>query len=222
MAAEEGAETYSKEYFNRNRFLVGTLFRGGYSGYREMKNEGAWKIKIEKLGKYKPSGSVLDIGCAFGYFLHFLPEHYQKFGLDVSGYAIGQAKKEVPKAEFKKGDITKENPFKGKSFDAITMFDVIEHIPDITALLEKIHSMLKEKGIFIVMTPSPGPFHRLISSLGIGVLWNDKSHVSIKSREEWRDFFRKRFNVLEEFPLTISSHYLWPFEIYSFFVLEKK
>ncbi|CEN43621.1 hypothetical protein CCAN2_1060004 [Capnocytophaga canimorsus] len=43
---------------------------------------------------------------------------------------------------------------KEKSFDVITLWHVLEHIPDLENEIQKINSLLKEDGILIVAVPN--------------------------------------------------------------------
>lgn len=72
--------------------------RHGYGGFRY---DGRWKQVAEKLiEKYdlKPDASILDVGCGKGFLLYelkkLLPES-RICGLDISAYAIANAKEEI-------------------------------------------------------------------------------------------------------------------------------
>ncbi|MCP4265284.1 MAG: class I SAM-dependent methyltransferase [Candidatus Brocadiaceae bacterium] len=51
-----------------------------------------YKRELAFLQKYKSSGKFFDVGCGLGRFLNFLPSSYEKYGCDISPYAIDIAK----------------------------------------------------------------------------------------------------------------------------------
>jgi trans-aconitate methyltransferase len=51
------------------------------------------------LGDRK-SPAVLDMGCAFGSFVAVMPPEWERYGIDVSEYAIERAKAAAPGARF--------------------------------------------------------------------------------------------------------------------------
>jgi SAM-dependent methyltransferase len=70
--------------------------------------------------------SILDVGCGVGEFLSFLPETYRKVGLDISYEALTRvgALKTMANVE--------SLPFTSCSFDLVTCFEVLEHLPQRT------------------------------------------------------------------------------------------
>lgn len=120
---------------------------------------------------------ILDIGCAFGYFLKCCDEYNcETYGIDVSEYAISQAEKET-KAKLYVYDINNNlSIFQDNFFDIVTIFDVIEHIESPYKLLKEVYRVLKTDGNIIVTTPNLNAIDRLIR----GVRWHgfqDKSHI---------------------------------------------
>lgn len=105
------------------------------------------------IRRHFPSpGRVLDVGCAAGFFLRVMQEE----GWDVTGLEPSDAIR--PHAEELIG---KENVLAGLlgqvdlepgSFDLVTMWDVIEHIPDTVAALHEVKRLLKPGGRFLVET----------------------------------------------------------------------
>jgi 2-polyprenyl-3-methyl-5-hydroxy-6-metoxy-1,4-benzoquinol methylase len=94
-------------------------------------------------------GKVLDVGCAFGFMLERFPNSFEKFGIDISEYAVAEAKKRVPNASFQVAGTEDPLPFSENSFDVITCNDVLEHVESPRTALKNIHKALKSNGIFI-------------------------------------------------------------------------
>ena len=120
---------------------------------------------VRFVERYKSSGRLLDVGCGFGYFLKALGPRWASQGVEISEFASGQARSrfgvEVVSADFPKADLPPG------SFDAITMWDYIEHIPRPIDNLKKAHALLKPDGLLFLSTPDAGSF---IARL-MGRLW---------------------------------------------------
>ena len=70
------------------------------------------------------SARILDVGCAFGGFVSSMPDAWDRYGIDVSSFAIQRGGEMYPKVQLAAAtlDITR---FRGP-FDVLTSFDVIE------------------------------------------------------------------------------------------------
>ena len=65
------------------------------------------------------------------------------------------------------GDAT-ELPFETKSFDAVTMFDVLEHIPDHKKAVSEALRVLRSDGFLLISTPNENwrfPYHGFMKSI---------------------------------------------------------
>jgi len=134
---------------------------------------------------------ILDIGCAFGAFLSSLDPTWERFGTDVSRFAVDRAKAALPGATFAVADIDKI-PFPGP-FDIITAFDVIEHIPSLDTVAASVNRLLGPGGHFMFVVPVydgvTGPIIRALDK--------DETHVHKDSRDVWLGWANRHFEVLE-------------------------
>jgi len=101
----------------------------------------------QTVERHLPAGSetrILDIGCAFGAFLGALDTRWQLYGMDVSEYAISQARTRLPRAHL---DVVHDGviPFH-EPFDVITAWDVIEHIPELDMVAAQVTAHLTAHG----------------------------------------------------------------------------
>ena len=94
---------------------------------------------------------VLDIGCAFGYFLKCCDAYrLETYGVDISDYAIQQAR-EITKAKLLNHDVNGGLAmFVDNFFDLITIFDTIEHLASPYNLLKEVHRVLRPEGKMII------------------------------------------------------------------------
>ena len=91
------------------------------------------------ISEIKPEWSILDVGCGNGALTAGIARHCRKAtGIDISEKNISQAKKRA-NAEFICADAT--NFAFDKSFDAIILSNVLEHIEDRAAFLEKLRKL---------------------------------------------------------------------------------
>ncbi len=134
---------------------------------------------------------ILDIGCAFGAFLSALNPEWQRFGADVSRFAIDQARLAVPGATFACAGVG-EIPFQ-EPFDIITAFDVIEHVPSLDLVASAIHSRLRAAGHLLFVVPvydgPTGPIIRLLDK--------DETHIHKRSRCFWLRWTEENFVLLD-------------------------
>jgi len=104
--------------------------------------------------RYIKEKKVLDIGCWTGQLEKLISQQAKELvGLEPDRNAVRVAKRIVPGVSFFSGTAEKL-PFRNRSFDTATFFDVIEHIPVQTELkcLKEIYRVLKPKGILILST----------------------------------------------------------------------
>ncbi len=102
-----------------------------------------------------PRGRVLDVGCSTGAFLFQLttrwPENYQVLGTDVAAGALDYAaERGVPVLD----SAFLEYEPRGKSFDAITFWAVLEHLAEPGRFLAKAAYLLKPGGVCFILVPN--------------------------------------------------------------------
>jgi 2-polyprenyl-3-methyl-5-hydroxy-6-metoxy-1,4-benzoquinol methylase len=97
--------------------------------------------------------SLLDIGCGSGTFLHLARKRgFDPHGLDMSANAVAAAQAEYG-LRARQGDIGGD-AWRGFAFDFITMFHVLEHVPDPLAALAYAGGLLAPGGSLIVQVPN--------------------------------------------------------------------
>ena len=101
--------------------------------------------------------TILDIGCALGPFLDAASDAgWQVYGLDVAQAAVDYVKNTLhfPAlcAPFPNVDFSSE--FGIETFDAVTMWYVIEHFQNLDSVLQAVSKIVKKGGVFAFSTPS--------------------------------------------------------------------
>ena len=97
---------------------------------------------------------VLDVGCSTGY----LAERLQQRGATVVGLDLDEQSAERARRFCEAvhvGDVeTMELPFEPQSFDAILCGDLVEHLRDPVAFLERVRPLLRPGGRLVLSTPN--------------------------------------------------------------------
>jgi 2-polyprenyl-3-methyl-5-hydroxy-6-metoxy-1,4-benzoquinol methylase len=145
--------TYVNPRLDR-KSLTGTAGGGAWHAAGET-NAAIYSAGIRRLNELLPIGEatghrLLDVGCAYGHFLAAGRER----GFDVTGLEID---KEVADAARRRGfcvyDAYLEDlRLPDASYEAITLWDVIEHVSEPCALLKEATRLLKPGGILFVHT----------------------------------------------------------------------
>ncbi len=102
---------------------------------------------------YHGAGVLLDVGCGTGRFLEKMGAYgWKAQGIDTSPTAIEKAKEKG--LDVTLGDLLESRRYDAASFDVITMWDVLEHLPSPLEALRRIHALLKSNGRLVVATPN--------------------------------------------------------------------
>jgi SAM-dependent methyltransferase len=103
-----------------------------------------------------PHARVLDVGCAAGYFLRVLQRRgHDVHGVEVSPAIAKEAIAHLGADRVHTGTLDEAVAAKGyppQSFDMISLWDVIEHVPDPQAVLRRIRDLLKPGGRLLLET----------------------------------------------------------------------
>jgi len=124
---------------------------------------------------------ALDVGCAYGYPSHVLSGlGYETCSTDISTWGIKQAKRQSG-GEFLVCDAQTPLPFRAGTFDLVTCFDVLEHLPYPEKALLGMFDVCK--GGLVFTTPNKTvekPVRKLMRDY-------DETHISGKSPSDWRE-----------------------------------
>lgn len=104
------------------------------------------------------SGKLLDVGCAAGDFLDHVR---QKGGWEVQGVEISPFAADLARRKYHLDVFTgtlEEACFADETFDAVTMWDVLEHLHDPADSLKEVHRILKPGGVLAFRVPNGDSF----------------------------------------------------------------
>ncbi len=119
----------------------------------EMARDLLWKRRIRQLLRVSKPGSLLDVGAGIGQFLsHARPFFTKAYGTEVSESAIDIARERY-NLDLIRGEV--ENiDFGSMQVDNVTLFHVLEHVPDPKLVIEKCRSLLPSGGIMVIAVPN--------------------------------------------------------------------
>lgn len=103
-----------------------------------------------------PSGSTtLDLGCFNGFFVKQLQDlGFDAYGIDFNSRAIRQGQERWGLHQRISTSSLVDLARSGKTFDVISMFEVLEHLEDVELVLEQVTPLLRAGGSLIISTPN--------------------------------------------------------------------
>lgn len=96
--------------------------------------------------------NLLDVGCGTGDFLNTCLEN----GWSVTGIEPNQSAREIANSKTNNQvfDIPKLDQLDKNSYDCITLWHVLEHLPDLNTQINLLKSLLKKDGTLIIAVPN--------------------------------------------------------------------
>ncbi len=140
------AKKFDKEYWDGDRTT-------GYGGYRY---DGRWRVVADAIAEHyclKSGDRVLDVGCGKGFLLHDLAQTVpgiEIVGVDISRYALGNAKEEV--RPFLEHASASDLPFPDHSFDLVISITTLHNLYcyDLHAALQEVERVSRGKSYLCV------------------------------------------------------------------------
>lgn len=119
-------------------------------------------LNLRVLRRFSSSGRLLDIGCSTGLFLRAArATGWVGQGLEYSADSSRIAR-EQHQLEVRTGEL-RADTYPAGSFDVVTLWDVIEHVPDPHATLVQVHRILAEDGRLVLKTPNADGLYPRVS-----------------------------------------------------------
>ena len=146
----------------------------------EMREHQDHLARYRFAAQFAPNAKALDICCGIGYgsFLLAAAGAKQVLGVDISAEAVFAARNQpaLPNLSFEIEDACAHLPGLD-SWDLITCFEGVEHVPTPELLLDRIYKALRPGGLAIISTPNADAF---------GGHSGNPFHLSEMSEEEYR------------------------------------
>lgn len=183
---------------------------------RDLTNEKEFKIKnwygdiIPFMNDINP-GKILDVGCGLGYLISSFSNKWEKYGFELSEFAVSYINKNFPEINMIKDlDLEKSEPsqkYKEK-FDVIICYHVIEHVKNINYFINSLSMLLKNNGILIIGTPNINSLMAKIFKGNFRLL-GDEGHISLFNKKTMNSIFKENhFEVINiEYPFFKTDYF---------------
>src|SRR5262249_25927477 len=140
------------EMYDDPRYHESAYFKNANEAYSLSSPEiRLYRRALAGLAELVPPGRLLAAGCAKGVFLDLA----RSAGWDVSGVELSEGHAEYARTHFRvkvwTGDFLSA-PLEPGSFDAITMWDFLEHVLDPPAVLARARTLLAPGGVLLIFT----------------------------------------------------------------------
>jgi SAM-dependent methyltransferase len=159
-AAFDPFDYYSQEYFSGGR-------PDGYADYLGtepvLRREFARVLAFLRL--YCSRGRLLEIGCAYGFFLQEARRHFDVLGIELAEEAAAYCRRSG--LNVLQGGADEDKFRRLGALDVIVLLDVIEHLPNPRETIDLCSHYLNPGGVLLLTT---GDFGSIVARL-IGANW---------------------------------------------------
>jgi 2-polyprenyl-3-methyl-5-hydroxy-6-metoxy-1,4-benzoquinol methylase len=101
-------------------------------------------------------GKWLDVGCSAGFVVEAAQNQgFSAFGIDLEKAGIEYGRNVLGLTNLVEGTLG-DHQYPSQYFDVISIYDVIEHVPDLNLFLSEVKRILKPQGVVDVGTPDIG------------------------------------------------------------------
>jgi 2-polyprenyl-3-methyl-5-hydroxy-6-metoxy-1,4-benzoquinol methylase len=175
--------------FNEVLDTYNNQYSGNYAikGEKKLRRCRRWVNRVKS--KYIDHGNWLDVGCSVGFVVKAAIEAgYEGFGTDVEKWGIKYGRETLQLQNLSQGTLEAQN-YPDHFFQVISLYDVIEHVPDLNGLTKELKRILAVNGVIDIITPDVGHWR----TPGDLSAWNE-----IKPSEHLYYFNSKTLSLLLE------------------------
>lgn len=164
------------------------------------------KVKLieKQLATESQQKTILDIGCGTGNFLVAC----QNKGWMVSGIEPNKKATLISEIKLNTTILSDISQFNNEQFDCITMWHVLEHVPDLKNYISSLKRLLKPEGTLIIAVPN----HKSFDANYYGKFWaafDVPRHLWHFSKKSIRMLFEKeQMKVVKMLPMKFDAYYV--------------
>ena len=196
------------EYYKSDDYISHTdsnrnLFERTYHIIKKM----ALRRKLSLINSFsKQKGTLLDVGCGTGDFLEFSKQKgWRVVGIEPNDEARAIANKKTNNSVYKTNHLLN---LENHSFDIITLWHVLEHLPNLEEHIAEFKRLLKPNGTLIIAVPNYKSYDAKIYKTYWAAfdvprhLW----HFSKESIKILMETFK--MNVVKMYPMQFDAFYV--------------
>ena len=139
---------------------VEQTYDSDYSGHyirkadKKLKRCKKWVARVKN--RFQSTGRWLDVGCSAGFVVAAADQAgFDAYGVELEPAAVKYAQIELGLANVRAGTLEAQ-AYPDHHFDVISMYDVIEHVPDLNAVVAELKRIIKPGGVIEIRTPDVG------------------------------------------------------------------
>ncbi|WP_299098170.1 class I SAM-dependent methyltransferase [uncultured Winogradskyella sp.] len=200
---EKLSEYYKSEDYISHTDTKRNLLEFVYHKVREI----SLKRKLKLINSFQSeTKQLLDIGCGTGDFLQTaLKDSWSIAGIEPNESARQIANSKTNNAVFETEELSKLKP---NSFDVITLWHVLEHLPDLEMHTALFKSLLKPNGTLVIAVPNYKSYDAQYYKK-FWAAYDVPRHLWHFSKTSISELFKKKKMTLEKvLPMTFDAYYV--------------
>jgi len=151
LSEKEIKHYYPPTYYGDTARTIEAFLSGELQRSRSWKGE---EGKVDLVQRFVNKGRILDVGCADGKFLWALnPEKWDRTGVDFAEQTVRLVNEKIRDLSLIEGDLFSDK-LPENSFDVITFWHVLEHLPQPRVVLERTYRLLRPGGWLFISLPN--------------------------------------------------------------------
>ncbi len=202
-SSEKLPEYYKSEDYISHTDMKRNLFEKVYHVIRNISLKR--KLKLINSFQYKEK-NLLDVGCGTGDFLQIA----QQNNWTISGVEPNEEARQIANAKTNNSvyNIKELLEFSKHSFDVISLWHVLEHLPNLEEQVSVLKSLLKESGTLIIAVPNYKSYDAKYYK-NFWAAYDVPRHLWHFSQESISKlFFKENMKVIKTHPMKFDSYYV--------------
>lgn len=194
-------------YYKSDQYISHNDANGGLisTAYRTVRNH-TLRTKLKLINRLnKGAGRLLDVGCGTGTFL----ETCKAGGWDVTGVETDSDARVASTKKLQVDIKSDMNALMGaQPFDVISLWHVLEHIPDLNQAIPQLHGLLSEKGSLLIAVPNSDSYDATYFK-EYWAAYDVPRHLHHFTPSTIEPLFKKSgFRLIEQRPMNFDALYI--------------
>jgi 2-polyprenyl-3-methyl-5-hydroxy-6-metoxy-1,4-benzoquinol methylase len=194
-------------YYQSEEYISHSNSRKGFQNilYQMVRNY-TISQKLKLILNYKITGSILDIGCATGEFLnHCKSKKWNVLGIEPNESARRDG---IENYSLVIEDETHLSTISQSSFDVITMWHVLEHVPLLNERMDQLQKLLRPDGYLFIAVPNANSLDAKLYN-SFWAAYDVPRHLYHFTRDTISQLFsRHSFELINTVPMKFDAYYV--------------